>query len=79
MLDNPLKKNALLALGRPGDVQMLETLGRDRAVKEVSELARKAKTPREAVRYIRWLAELEGWIKPGRRVRRRKVTRACSK
>jgi len=43
--------------------EILKRFGRDRAVKEVSELARKATTPREALQYIRWLAELEGWIK----------------
>lgn len=37
----------------------------------LSELARKATTPRKAFRYLRWLGELEGWTKPRRRVRQR--------
>jgi len=59
--------------------EMLETVGRNGAVKAVSELARKATTPRQALRYIRWLAELKGWMKPRRRVRQHRVTRPCSK
>jgi hypothetical protein len=42
---------------------------RDSTVKVLSELARKAK-PRQALRYLRWLADFEGWTKP-RRVRQR--------
>jgi hypothetical protein len=59
--------------------EMLERFGRDGAVKAVSELARTATTLREALRYIRWLAELQGWMKPRRRVRQHRVTRACPK
>ena len=53
--------------------EMLETLGRDGTVKAVSELVRKATTPRQALRYIRWLAELKGWMKPRRRTKQRRV------
>jgi hypothetical protein len=47
--------------------EILKKFGRNRAAKEVSELARKATTLREALRYIRWLGELEGWMKHPRR------------
>ena len=48
--------------------EMLRTFGRDTTVKVLSELAKKATKPREALRYPLWMADLEGWTKP-RRVR----------
>ena len=50
--------------------EMLKTFGRNTTVKVLSELAREATQPREALRYLRWLADLQGWTKP-RRVRHR--------
>jgi hypothetical protein len=55
--------------------EMLKTFGRDGAVKAVSELAGKATKPREALRYLRWIADLEGWTKP-RRVRQRRFDKS---
>jgi hypothetical protein len=46
--------------------EMLETFGRDGTVQALSELARKATKPRAALRYLRWLADLEGWTKSRR-------------
>ena len=46
--------------------EMLKTFGRDDTVKVLSELARKATRPRQALRYLRRLADLQGSTKSRR-------------